>query len=119
MTIHIQGVDQLGHKVYTVASMTQADRSCPLLLNESMHVLSPANNNRGLPLRYKMPSKYVYRKLTEKNSSYKIEVTDVYSTLRNKYSFELKTTSCAPGFTFDNESRECICEKTEGVLRWV
>ena len=80
-----------------------------------MRVLSPVTNST-LPFVYDV-SKSDYQKLNH-SFLYKIHVTDVYSTLANKYTFAIRPRVCPAGFSF--KDTKCVCDSTiAGVLRYL
>ena len=115
--VHVQALDQLNHSVYTVVSMVQQDSTSPLLFtSDSMHTLSPFDNNT-LPLAYRVASNHVYHNLNF-SAEYEVSLVDFSSTLMNGYSFFVQPKRCLPGFTF--VKTKCKCNnKIEGVLGYV
>ena len=80
-----------------------------------MRVLSPVTNST-LPFVYDV-SKSDYQKLNH-SFLYKIHVTDVYSTLANKFTFAIRPRVCRAGFSF--KDTKCVCDSTiAGVLRYL
>ena len=115
----MEGIDELGHGVYTLASVSVVEElndTADLLLENSMEVLSPVTKNR-LPFTYQVASEKEYQDLVKNSAQHRIEVVDLYSTSKNaKFSFDLQTISCRPGFTF--REQKCVCdEENVDVLR--
>ena len=119
MALNLQGVDELGHKVYTIAVVSESDnvnRTSKLLLNNIMYVLSP-NESSTVPFSFRVPET-LYNEKYNKKDKRTIQFVDFFSTLQNGYSFELELESCRPGFYYSSDSQMCVCNKSiSGVMR--
>ena len=77
-----------------------------------MHVVSPFSNHT-LPFSFRMPKKLYHEMVSRgnKNTTCTIAVVDIYSSLKNWYSFEVEPIACRPGFKFHEKSMECECNR--------
>lgn len=117
IALNIQGYDELNHTIFTIATLTEkgvSDRTPKLHLDNVMHLLSPVTN-QSFPFTYRLANETLYKGI-KNNTVHHFQLEDVFSTLKNRYSFRVTAIPCRPGFKFDNT--KCICDKTiEGVLR--
>lgn len=117
IALNIQGYDELNHTIFTIATLTEkgvSDRTPKLHLDNVMHLLSPVTN-QSFPFTYRLANETLYKEI-KNNTVHHFQLEDVFSTLKNRYSFRVTAIPCRPGFKFDNT--KCICDKTiEGVLR--
>jgi hypothetical protein len=117
--LHLQGLDELGHTVYTIADvlMTSALRNhtCNLIVPNALNVLDSSTNNT-LSFKYYARGLESYRDMI--GQSHQIAVKGVYSSMSFDYSFNLKSVACSPGYMFQDTS--CVCnDSIPGVLRLV
>lgn len=118
--LNLQGVDELGHNVYTIAFVSEADNvnsSSKLLLQDVLYVLSP--NSSSTPFSFRVPETLYNKTHNRKDKDKrKIRFVDFFSTLQNGYSFELELQLCRPGFHYSNDSQTCKCNKDlAGIMR--
>ena len=117
ISLDIQGYDELNHTIFTIATLTQtglSDATPKLHLDNTMHLLSPVTK-QSFPFTYRLANKTVYEEVKNK-TVHSFQLEDVFSTLKNRYSFNVTAIPCRPGFKFENT--KCSCDKTnEGVLR--
>ena len=117
VSLNIQGYDELNHTIFTVATLSEtgiSDAEPKLQLNNIMHLLSPVTK-QSLPLTYRLANNTVYDEVKNK-SVHHFQLEDIFSTLKNRYMFNVTAVPCKPGFKF--EGTRCKCDKTiEGVLR--
>ncbi|PFX30181.1 uncharacterized protein LOC111323890 [Stylophora pistillata] len=117
VSLNIQGYDELNHTIFTVATLSEtgiSDAETKLQLNNIMHLLSPVTK-QSLPLTYRLANNTVYDEVKNK-SVHHFQLEDIFSTLKNRYMFNVTAVPCKPGFKF--EGTRCKCDKTiEGVLR--
>ena len=113
----IQGFDELNHMVFTIATISQTDNpglSNRLHVDENIRLLSPLNEV-SFPFSYRLANKTVYKQLTNK-TLHRFQVEDIFSTLKNRYFFNVTAIPCRPGFKF--QGTVCTCDKSiDGVLR--
>ena len=118
VSLNIQGYDELNHTIFTIATLSEtgiSDTEPKLQLNNIMHLLSPVTK-QSLPLAYQLANKTVYNEVKNK-SVHHFQLEDIFSTLKNRYMFNVTAVPCKPGFKF--EGTKCKCDKTiEGVQRW-
>ena len=109
----IQGFDELNHMVFTIATISQTDNpglSNRLHVDESIRLLSPLNEV-SFPFSYRLANKTVYKQLTNK-TLHRFQVEDIFSTLKNRYFFNVTAIPCRPGFKF--QGTVCTCDKSIG-----
>jgi len=115
--LDIQGYDELNHTIFTIATLSEtgvSDTSQKLHLDSSMRLLSPVNK-LAFPFSYRLANKTLYEELTN-GTVHRFQLEDIFSTLKNRYLFNVTAIPCRPGFKF--EDTKCICDKKiEGVLR--
>lgn len=113
----IQGFDELNHMVFTIATISQTANpglSNRLHVDESIRLLSPLNEV-SFPFSYRLANKTVYMQLTNK-TLHRFQVEDIFSTLKNRYFFNVTAIPCRPGFKF--QGTVCTCDKSiDGVSR--
>ena len=62
-------------------------------------------------------SKQQYEELTWNPKNHTITMVDVFSSLKNEFSFKVRAVPCWPGFVF--RDNHCVCDKTQtGILRY-
>lgn len=117
ISLNIQGYDELNHTIFTIATLTEtgiSDSKPKLRLDNIMHLLDPVRN-QSFPFTYRLANKTLYKEI-KNNTVHRFQLEDVFSTLKNRYSFNVTAIPCRPGFKF--EDTKCSCDKTiEGVLR--
>ncbi len=117
--LNLQGVDELGHNVLTIAFVSEADNvnsSSKLLLQNDLYVLSP-NETSTVPFSFRVPQT-LYNETHNRKDKRKIRFVDFMSTLANGYSFELELQMCRPGFHYSIDSQTCECNKElAGIMR--
>ena len=117
ISLNIQGYDELNHTIFTIATLTEkgvSDITPKLGLDNTMHLLSPVTN-QSFPFMYRLANETLYKEI-KNNTVHHFQLEDVFSTLKNRYSFKVTAIPCRPGFKFENT--KCICDKKiEGVLR--
>lgn len=116
--LDIQGYDELNHTIFTFASISETgdlDTSHKLHLDNTLRLLSPVNR-LAFPFSYRLANETLYKELT-KDTVHRFQLEDIFSTLKNRYLFNVTAIPCRPGFKF--EDTKCICDKKiEGVLRY-
>lgn len=117
MKLNLQGRDELGHTVYTIANVLMTsnirNHTYNLTVPYTLNVLDSSTNNT-LGFKYYARGSEAYQEMI--NSSHKISVTGVYSSINFDYSFNLKAVACSPGYVFKYTS--CVCNTDiSGVLR--
>lgn len=119
--LNLQGVDELGHSVYTIAFVAEessSNNASKLTLNDVLYVLSP-NKSSTVPFSFHVPET-IYNKTCNRGEKNKrrIQFVDIYSSLPNRYSFEVELQVCPPGFNFSKETKACECNRElSGILR--
>lgn len=117
VSLNIQGYDELNHTIFTIATLSEtgvSDAKPKLQLDNVMHLLSPVTK-QSLPFIYRLANKSVYNEVKNKTVHH-FQLEDIFSTLKNRYSFNVTAIPCKPGFKF--KDTKCNCDKTiEGVLR--
>ena len=117
ISLNIQGYDELNHTIFTIATLTEkgvTGGTPKLRLDNVMHLLSPVTN-QSFPFTYRLANETLYKEI-KSNTVHHFQLEDMFSTLKNRYSFSVTAIPCRPGFKFENT--KCICDKTiEGVLR--
>ena len=115
--LDIQGYDELNHTIFTIATLTEtseSDVSKKLHLDNTMRLLSPVDR-LAFPFSYRLANETMYEELTN-HTVHRIQLEDIYSTLKNRYRFNVTAIPCRPGYKFKDTI--CSCDKTiEGVLR--
>ena len=116
--LDIQGYDELNHTIFTIASLSETgdlDTSHKLHVDNTMRLLSPVNR-LAFPFSYRLANETLYEELTN-GTVHRFQLEDIFSTLKNRYFFNVTAIPCRPGFKF--EDTKCICDKKiEGVLRY-
>ena len=115
--LDIQAYDELNHTEPVLAILFESgvrDTSHKLSLDNTVRAqLSLATES--LPFSYRLANKTVYEEVAN-NTVHRFQVDDVYSRLKNRFSFNVTAIPCRPGFKF--EYNKCICDKKiEGLLR--
>lgn len=117
VNLDIEGYDELNHSIFTIATFMErgaSDSSHHLHLDNAMRLLSPVDKVARVPFSYRVVNKTLYNKLT-KQTVHRFQLEDVFSTLKNRYLFNVTAIPCRPGFKF--EETKCVCDKQiEGVL---
>ena len=118
--LNLHAVDELGHLTITLAFLSEADNinstsNMKLELHNVFPLLWPFNSSTS-PFSFHLSEKFSngHRNDTDKRT---IQVMDIYSTIENKFLFELELQTCRPGFQYSSKSKVCECQKQIGILR--
>lgn len=116
--LDIQGYDELNHTIFTIATLSEqgvSDTGHRLHLDNIMRLVSPVNR-LSFPFSYRLANETLYEELTN-HTVHLFQIEDIFSTLKNRYLFNVTAIPCRPGFKFENT--KCTCDKKiEGVLRY-
>ncbi|XP_032221183.1 uncharacterized protein LOC116603702 [Nematostella vectensis] len=117
MKMQLQGLDELGHPVYTIVTLSETttpDLQFPgkLSIQNPLRILSPISNDT-VRFSYSV-SKRRYSFLH--NFTHHISITGVYSTHNLDYSLQVEAIPCWPGHKFQDD--QCVCDSSiAGVVR--
>ena len=117
--LNLEALDELGHEITTivyVADINEGNSTSEILLEEALYVLSP---NETIPFSFTEPEA-LYNETKERKLKAKrrIQFVAPYSTLINRFSFEMELQACHPGFIFSKDSQKCVCNtKLSAVQR--
>ena len=117
--LNLEALDELGHEITTivyVADINEGNSTSEILLEDALYVLSP---NETIPFSFTEPEAlYNETKESKLKAKRRIQFVAPYSTLINRYSFEMELQACHPGFIFSKDSQKCVCNtKLSAVQR--
>ena len=110
--LDIQGYDELNHTIFTIATLSEtgaADSNHRLHLENTMRLLSPVNR-LAFPFSYRLANETLYKEITRNNIVHRFQLEDIFSTLKNRYLFNVTAVPCRPGFRFENHQ---VCVRQE------
>jgi len=118
--LNLHAVDELGHLTTTLALVSEADNinsTSKLQLQNKFHLLW-ANNFSTIPFSFHV-SETLYNGIKHGNDKdkRKIQVMDIFSTIENKFFFELELQTCRPGFQYSAKNKVFDCQKQTDILR--
>ena len=116
--LDIQAYDELNHTQPVLAILAESvvrDTSHKLSLDNTVRAQLSLATTESLVFSYRLANKTVYEEVAN-NTVHRFQVDDVYSALKNRFSFNVTAIPCRPGFKF--EYNKCICDKKiEGLSR--
>lgn len=119
--LNLEALDELGHEIATIVYVADINEGnstshSEILLEDALYVLSP---NETIPFSFTEPEAlYNETKASKLKAKRRIQFVAPYSTLINRYSFEMELQACHPGFIFSKDSQKCVCNtKLSAVQR--
>ena len=116
--LNLKALDELGHEITTIvyaADINERNNTSEILLEDVLYVLSA---NETVPFSFTEPETlYNETKKSKLKAKRRIQFVAPYSTLINRYSFEMELQECHPGFIFSKDSQKCECDTKQSAVQ--